>query len=170
MYFPVCIFVSLSLMPMNQNVSDGKWTRKKLILSEWSRITFNWSNWNSLWKEENLETTSNFIFFIHYTILSCSVSNDDLTRILLINWISITIYGCAAKAARNRVKLMHAGILCTMNPLIRFTRVQAVCLGYRFFFVLHNVIIYEESSVKNCICHKSSEHPRSAEEFRTVWK
>lgn len=108
------------------------------------------------------------LFLIFFGILSCSTSNDDLTRILLINWISITIYGSVVKVPRNRGKrCMHTHTLnsstASSSSLVTEWRVRAkkrsvgaAAAVFEYRFLLHNVIIYEKSSVKNCMCHKSS--------------
>lgn len=83
-------------------------------------------------------------------------SYDDLTRILLINWISITIYGSFGKIARNQWNKCGASSFVEWsekNPLKELLHLLVQVGEYRF--LLNNVIIYEKNSVKNCMCHKS---------------
>lgn len=94
-----------------------------------------------------------FSFFVLISFAFRS-SFDDLTRILLINWISITIYGSFVKIARNQWNIFteRETEWESWIELLHFT-----CSSHSDidFYYTYNVIICEKNSVKNCMCHKS---------------
>lgn len=118
-----------------------------------------------LWRE----TWTSLFFITHNAIHFCSASNDGLTRILLINWISLMIYGSVVKAARNLRNRCQYRIYT--EPIIKVKKLCCLlCPGYRFFTIHYYEISYEKSSVKNCICHNST-HPETLKScVKRRWK
>lgn len=107
-----------------------------------------------------------FVFFLLISFAFRS-SYDDLTRILLINWISITIYGSFVKIARNQWNIFaeRETEWESWIELLHFT-----CSSHSDidFYYTYNVIICEKNSVKNCMCHKSWCAPGAASQSKYI--